>query len=687
MSTSITTSSFGVDTAQSFIEDAIDGTSYYVFAARHIPYAGNSDQVIPVPQDSLFGNTISIYDNMIFGKKVQPNNILPMVARYDWSANTSYAMYDDLDGNLNSENFYAAVNVGSYTNVYKCLYNNGNTASIVEPSGTDVEPFLTVEDGYVWQYMYTANDYIMSVFSTQDYIPVVANTQLSANAQAGAIDVIAVADAGGGYSNYIVSSFQTSADIKIGGNPYFYGLGAEASNINNFYNGCCILMTSGAAKNEYKIITNYYISNGQKVMVLNDVFTNPVQPTDTFEIYPFVYVFDTGGMKTANCMARAIVNPVGNTVSYVDIIANGLGYRAANAVIIQDVSVPVSSNAVLRPIMSPPGGHGYDVLHELGASTVGINVQFIENEVPFPTQNDYRTIGLIKNPEFANVTITINETSLVGNFVAEESIYQYNPIVIPGTVSINNSVLTGSNTSFTQSLVAGDPLLISNGSTNIYSTVAGIASNTSLTLSSNAGLTISGCTTTFLRNMNLMGTLSATSAGQIVLTNVSPFKVESSPYIIGTQSYCTGQVSTPTTSTTIMINSRTASDFSKFLQLTEFVGVMGTGATFAADEVILQAAAIPEAEPTAYFHSLLQANSGPNSVIYATNVRNIFQDIGSTDSDGTITGQTSGASFILYNKYNGELVPDSGDVVYMENLSPVTRSNTETETIKLLLSF
>jgi hypothetical protein len=52
-----------------------------------------------------------------------------------------------------------------------------------------------------------------------------------------------------------------------------------------------------------------------------------------------------------------------------------------------------------------------------------------------------------------------------------------------------------------------------------------------------------------------------------------------------------------------------------------------------------------------------------------------------------ITGATSGASANVTSVKNPDLVPYSGEVIYIENIDPVTRSNTQTEQIKIVLKF
>jgi hypothetical protein len=42
-------------------------------------------------------------------------------------------MYDDQDQYLNLKNFYSIVKASSFYHIYKCLDNNGNTASTITP--------------------------------------------------------------------------------------------------------------------------------------------------------------------------------------------------------------------------------------------------------------------------------------------------------------------------------------------------------------------------------------------------------------------------------------------------------------------------------------------------------------------------------------------------------------------------
>ena len=666
-----------------FVDDVTEYNAFYVFAARHIPFAGG-DTPVPIPTDTIASNYIDIYNDMLFGKKVSNTDITPMAPRHDWTSNTVYAMYDDTDANLYSKAFYATVNTGSQYHVYKCLYNDGNTASTVEPSGTDADSFET-SDGYIWKYICSANDVTMAKFATADYMPIVPNTSIAAAATPGSIEVIKVEDGGVGYNNYIVAGhFETAADVRVGGSGYQYGLGASASTLNDFYRNCLLKITSGAAAGEYRVITAYTISGGVKIATLDAPFTGVVAVNDEFEVYPFVDIFDTGGSKQTNCIARAIIsNTSSNSVASVEVLAPGSGYRSATAIIRPANSVGVSTTASLRPIMSPPDGHGANAYYELGSNYAGISVKFIENEGVAPelrTENDFRQIGLLRDPLFANVQIAYSAGNTVGSFLPAEKVLQYTSSQLVGTVNtFSNSTIVGSNSNIRDSLSVGARVLITDGISNVFGNVQSIPSNTSIVLDVNASFTSTSCNIALVSATDY-GIISANSSGVIYLSNVQTANVSTSNKFVGEQSFAT------TIADTVKIcrggstpDVRSTNNFVTFSQLIKLAGTIDSG-TFTEDEVITQDSAMTYDQPSARLYAAIEA--GTVDYLYVTNVQNVWQ---TGAANGVATGQTSDAQFTVTNKYDGELVPGSGQVLYIENLSPISRSNTQSETIKLIL--
>lgn len=95
--------------------------------------------------------------------------------------------------------------------------------------------------------------------------------------------------------------------------------------------------------------------------------------------------------------AAATVGMSGTTVANVTISNRGNGYHTANVTI---TGGNPASNATARAILSPPGGHGYNAVDELGAYYVMLNskLTYDEGSGDFPTVNDFRRIGLMVDP-------------------------------------------------------------------------------------------------------------------------------------------------------------------------------------------------------------------------------------------------------------------------------------------------
>lgn len=663
--------SLNITVASEWIDDVRNNRAYYVFAAKHTPYANNSDAVIPVPGDSVKMNVRDIYNNLLFGKRVLPTDIESLIVRYNYVSNFVYTQYDDTETDLFNKFFYAGVQDGSNYHVYKCLYNNMGIESNAAPSGTDINPFET-SDGYIWKYMYTANSSMMDKFATDAYIPLTPNTTVVANAVTGSIEVINIEDGGLGYDNYFLGEIET---VKVGGNPLRYSINPTAANTENFYNNCLIKMTSGDGIDEYRVVTDYYISGGKKVIVLNSGWSGNVSSTDTFEIYPYVEVYDTGGQKQINCIARGLVNAnTGNSIYKVEILDAGKGYRSANVVIRPDATVAVESNAVLRAIISPPGGHGSNQAAELGAMFAGITTKFIQDEEALTPDNDYRQVGILKDPLFSNLVIRIDQNNTLGAFEVGENVFQYRDIRLNGTVAVTSgsATVTGTNTFFSDALSVNDYVLITNGTDNVFSKVASVTSNTSLTLSVNATFTDSNAAISFVNAVSY-GVMVGNAAGEITVSNVYTAGLTQSLKLVGDESFCTSVVNVAA-AIPVSINGRNPNSFNTFTQLTKFVGSLSSG-SFIEDEIVTQDSALSYSQPVARFHS------GNSTVMYVTDANNIFE-VGEV-----ITGANSDATFIVSAKYDGELTKDSGQVMYVEHLSPISRSDTQTETVKLILEF
>jgi hypothetical protein len=415
-------------------------THYFTYASGAALKPSVGDDV-ENPLDSDQYTSIQAYDDMVFAKRIRQEDVRLMVPRYLWTQGTVYSQYENTDPNLHSVPFFVVVDDLTEFNVFKCLFNNNGGISQDPPSrngnSLDYRPIET-SDKYLWKYMYTISKLDYERFSTSQYIPVASNTEIIQNAVPGTIEVIKVATGGTGYSNWYKGTFQ-AADIRYLGSGTFYGLGDDASSIDEYYNGCVLKITESQTPGivgQYQTITSSVGVGQRKFVVLQGSFSATPSAGDKYEIYPQVSIWGDGN-EAIKATARAIVNAnTGNSISRIEMLNVGRLYRNALANIIIPNVVSSSTNykpAVLEPIVSPPEGHGANPANELGAKQVGLAVSVSDTENgTIPATNDFRSVGIVKNPLFNNVTLTHNDP--IGTFSIGETVVQYKDIRLYGSI-------------------------------------------------------------------------------------------------------------------------------------------------------------------------------------------------------------------------------------------------------------
>ena len=169
------------------------------------------------------------FDDMLAAKKISSSNVSIVIPRRNWTTGTVYDYYrhdygDYLTGTTNSNN----ANSGATTlfdatfyvltaarNVYKCLDNNSNAQSTVEPTGTSTS-ILTLADGYKWKYMYTLSASQQANFLSTDFMAVATNSTVSSAAVDGAINVIKIKTAGSGGTDGTFTNIPLRGDGSSG---------------------------------------------------------------------------------------------------------------------------------------------------------------------------------------------------------------------------------------------------------------------------------------------------------------------------------------------------------------------------------------------------------------------------------------------------------------------------------------
>ena len=354
----IITEKFRTHNAKQFIEDFSEsGQSNYIFIGRS--HAWTDDTSPPAPANSQ-SEEIGAYEDMIALKKVSSTDISHGLVRYDWTSGTKYDEYRDNYSSSNTTNVTGVSNffdgrgyvITDEFKVYKCLktgMSGGSTvASTVKPTSVDTANPQVTGDGYMWKFMYSvvASDVIK--FVTNDFIPVKS---------IGAKSAVAGSGTNGGFGSTATDDGSAQWDVEnaaVDGAIYHYIVTAAGSGY----------------------------SNGS---------------TTTFTLDVNVEGDGSGAVATLSFSSGAL-----SSVAFKDTSSYGTGYkRASFPTLDSSISgLSAGSGATIHPVISPINGHGANPIEELGGNYAIVNsrLEFGEGSGDFPTDNDFRRIGLIKNP-------------------------------------------------------------------------------------------------------------------------------------------------------------------------------------------------------------------------------------------------------------------------------------------------
>ena len=228
----IITNKFRINNALQFYESFSEATAttYYLFIGRAHAWAsdvdvqGNTitegtDASPPTPNDDISSEFYN-WDDMLGAKIIASTDVSYCIPRRNWTTGTTYDHYEHDISSSNTANSGATnlfdstfVVMNSAYAVYKCIENDSNTASTVEPTSTS-NSIVTTGDGYKWKYMYSLTSAETLNFMSTDFIHVSTDSTVTAAAVDGALDTIEVV-AGG--SSYSLSTGSTITAIPIRG--------------------------------------------------------------------------------------------------------------------------------------------------------------------------------------------------------------------------------------------------------------------------------------------------------------------------------------------------------------------------------------------------------------------------------------------------------------------------------------
>ena len=424
----------------------------------------------------------------IFGNKVTEDNIRYMFYKNTWTSATVYDDFDDTQDILTTNSVVTVSNSEGDYEVFKCLENNNGGPSTQQPSFTGIDATsyeqIFTGDGYVWKYLFTVAAGDDVIFGTSDSLPLpypsYGNANVIAAAKEDISQIIIENTQTNLFQEYVFGpttspstvSFQkieqstTSSnvgDIRVRATPKS---GFSLYTGNDAYRNMYLLQTnSNGDLTVYDVLSSSTPNSPNLDIDLKINTTNGNNPnyfkTDTFQLVPKINVTRSTSTGTP-CVAYGVIDQFG-TLKKVAFKNKGSEYKFATATLALPTSIATnytpSQAATLRCVVSPTGGHGSDMIYELGMSRLSVITNFSGEDVAIPDANTYTKVGLIKNPSFTDSTFPTqfdNRTSIVisGDHTATAIAGHYvqQTIALDGinsetiTTRIHESVYSGGNT-------------------------------------------------------------------------------------------------------------------------------------------------------------------------------------------------------------------------------------------------
>ena len=467
-----------------------------------------------------------------------------------------------------------------------------------------------------------------------------------------------------------------------------------------------------------------------------------------------ITVANTSGLPSTGSGATwsASIIPSGTYSVYpydiigVEMVSPGQEYTFADVQIYSNGTF--GSGATATALVSPINGHGYDTTTELGARYAGIDVTFdtgSNESYYFPMYGSYRRIGILQDPQYADVRVALTSFDRVnltlGNYHIGPS-YSWTPgeVVVQSTTNAAGVVVAGNSTFLQLKSVKGT-------FANVYQVSAYYSSTYANVTTANTIYFSPGTTTEVVSEVTSGATAVVTAAYSNTLLQLSNvyghfvtsdtlYDSSSNAYAtIGTISTANGSknqtstfglkfnqtaritLTTPSSGGTFANNEYVQQDITsanaRIVSTSDDVDlvVTGTSGTFSsgdtvsdqttsANGIVLFANStyikLTGVSQTLSFGAGHTINNGSTSTATVSQVLQVLvlNDVNGSNrfqpGSNNIVGQTSGA-IAQVNSYSlityPELVRESGKVVYMENVSPVTRSKTSKEEFKIVVKF
>ena len=666
--------------------------NFFMFAGRSKPWPNDNDP--PAPTNSIGEMEYTINNEILFGKYLPASSMNLMINRYDWESGTVYDMYDDQDPDLFSKKFYVITQEAGDYHVFKCLNNNGGAESLYQPLLSETaadDAYYSTADDYQWKYMFSFDVSQYNTFATPSYIPVTPNTAVTSNAVGGAIETYKIESPGGNYNSYTNGYF---TDVQVGGNNQLYTIQGSDKTIlsvsqNNFVVGEKVTQVySGVLANG--TVTSVTSSGATTILAIGSV-------NGVFAAGANVVVGVTSGKQSI------VIDESSPEVSSNSNFYNGCSLYISSGTgagqvrnILQYIVVGNSRRVLVDSAFTtiPDFTSKYVIAPRVMIRGDGAGASALSIIDPATKQlKDIRVINAGSGYTYANVFIYGNtgSTALASNNAVVRAIYsprgghganvysELNSTYMCYSATFNQTEsgkIPGTGSTYRRVGVFTDPLFSNVNVEYTYTT------DPSFPLVAN--LKVMGMTSGAYGILNSIDA----AANTVNLTRVNG--LFSSGELI-TAIYANGVTAVSTSSNTRVDTVTGQGNVFDARTCLICPTATLTGGTFAVNDKIVQIGGGGEAGALDTGYAVIQRidTSGSDTYIYLTEVQGTFMssDTGTSTYKYIYDDATRQVRIQVDEIIAPDIIPFTGEIIYAENIEPVTRNSLQSETVKLILGF
>lgn len=401
---------FDYDLVETYYTKNLVNGDFWIFLSHgnelRAPTSANADK-----------NSTKFLERAIAAVRLYPQDYSFMIPIRFWQQNSVYVEYDD-EVVLERLPYFVAVEPeiesGNY-HVFKCISNNYSAKSLEKPTFNQniASGIYEGGDGYIWKYM-TSIPYIeYRKFSARGFMPVFRN-RLAEDISNTGIYNIKVQNRLDNFRYELFSGEVESVDattntVLISSIRRLSGSDGTVSNnqildfqIEDFYANRLFRVNSSMTNSimgsrSYKILSSGVTQSLKRFVKLTSV--QDINAGDPFEISPEIIVKGDGTGATAIPIFEQ------DRITSVRMLNYGNNYKNATASIVPPKfgfsADKGAIEAILRPILSPIGGHGSNVVRELNSKAISVaTIVSSRDSSKIPSTGRYSKVGLVKSPIF-----------------------------------------------------------------------------------------------------------------------------------------------------------------------------------------------------------------------------------------------------------------------------------------------